>query len=543
MDPYNILVQTAIDEISKKFEIIGNPIDLSFLKEKNGEEKIFNDLLKLHRPVYQNNQRLLVIQNNSDRYSYEENFSADSLIFLQKYLQKIDISNFFVILISPNPLIKEELDWVRTRYSTDDCSIGYHHISTNFKKEYLQQDSFCFLPWVHLHINTNLEITPCCISERTKPWGSLRNNGVIDIINSDQAKKMRLQMLSGQKCPECETCYLKEKYSVDSRRMNTNKNYAYLKDQLLEQTNSDGSLKIFQPISLDIRLNNICNLKCRTCNGESSSQLAQEEKTLFNNNQAYEKIPSKKLRNGVLNKVIDYFNHAEEINFNGGEPLIMQEHYEILDRLIEIRKTDTKIFYNTNFTNLKFKNKNILQYWKKFSNVIVSASLDGHGPVFEYVRHGALWTDIEKNLDSLKKECPHVNFLVSSTISIFSAESVMELQKKWHESGTLNIDKFKINAVSSNDYFSLQTLFDHHKKYLAEKINAHCNWLVTVGEINLEKSWRNLQKMMLEENKSYKSLMIAPINKARDLARNETFELIYPQYADLFQNSKKLNFI
>jgi sulfatase maturation enzyme AslB (radical SAM superfamily) len=365
----------------------------------------------------------------------------------------------------------------------------------------------------------------------------LEKDSVMDIVNGEQANQMRLKMLQGHTCVECKSCYVMEKNGHESARIVFNKKYSHLKHHMIEQTNADGSIRTFQPSYLDLRLNNTCNLKCRTCDGRASSQLAQEEKKLFDNSFNLDRIPNKISRSRALEKVIGFVEQSNDIYFAGGEPLLMHEHFAILDHLIELNKTDVRLRYNTNFTLQSYKNRNILDIWQLFPNVALAASLDGHGAIFEYVRHGASWSDIEKNFLALKTKCPHVEFTVSSTISIFSAESVMELQKKWHQSGMLDIKYFKLNSVSTNDYFNLCSLLPHHKTYLSKKIDDHIDWLMSIGGIELASDWQMCKQTMWQHDKKYLSLMIASVNRARDIERKENFESLFPQFADLFDNN------
>jgi MoaA/NifB/PqqE/SkfB family radical SAM enzyme len=529
------IIQLAIDKLSDQYVLLGEPIDLSWLESPDGEAKIFNLLEALHRPVFENNQRLVVVQSKKDMYSYSSNIASDSLIFLQQCLQKIDISNFFVVVITPNSKIEHELEWVKQHHSTDSITIGYMLIDQKFEKQIPTTDTFCVNMWNHLYVSSQLEILPCCVAKDNKPLGSLIDHTVEEIVNNNTANAIRNKMLTGERCTECITCYTKEDVGQTSRRMADNNKFKASIEELKLLTNSDGSLKNFSPATFDIRLNNICNLKCRTCSGVSSSQLAAEEKKLFNNAVNFNKTPTTQTRAKVLESVIDYFDNGESIYFAGGEPLILKEHYDILDRLLLVGKTHIPIKYNTNFTHLTFKNKNILDYWKQFSNITVGASLDGHGTVFEYARHGANWKDIEKNLIELKDQCPHVKFVVTSTISLLSIESVMELQKMWHELKILDISNFYINLMTGNDYLSLQSLQPAHKKMISSKLDQHCDWLKTTGADELAQHWRQIQQYMMLQDKSYVNKQFSKVNQARDVARNENFESIYPQFIDLFQ--------
>lgn len=529
------IIQLAIKKLSDQYKLLGEPIDLSWFALPNGEAKIFNLLEVLHRPVFENNQRIVVVQPKKEMYSYSSNITSDSLIFLQQSLQKIDISNFFVVLITSNPDIEQELEWVKQYHSTDSVTIEHVLVNEEFEKQTPTIDTFCVNMWNHLYVSSQLEILPCCVAKDNRPLGSLLDYPVEEIVNNNAANAIRNKMLSGEKCIECETCYTQENIGQVSRRIIDNTKFNDSIEELKLLTNPDGSLKNFSPATLDIRLNNICNLKCRTCSGVSSSQLATEEKKLFNNTVNFNKTPTTQTRTKVFESIIDYFDTVEEIYFAGGEPLLMEEHYRILDRLLSAGKTDIPIEYNTNFTHLKFKNKNILDYWKKFSNITVGASLDGHGTVFEYARHGAKWEDIEKNLLELKHQCPHVKFTVHSTISLLSVESVMELQKMWHELKILDASNFYINRMFGNDYLSLQSLQTEHKKMISSKIDNHCDWLIATGCDTLEQHWRQMQQYMMLQDKSYVNKQFSKVNQARDIARNEKFESVYPQFLDLFK--------
>lgn len=542
MTAEEILEQT-VEQLGAEFDVLGDLIDLSCLQSSDGEKKVFEQLSSLFRPEFTHNQRILVYQPPNDRYSVTENLASDSLIFLQTTLQKIDISNFFVVVISGNSAVQDELNWVQKKHSTDSNPMAHCYVDIKFKKIVPDTDTFCINMWNHLYVSTQLEILPCCNANTDLPLGKLPDQSVDTIINNSRSNKIRSMMLSGLRCSECATCYSNEDQGIVSRRQRDNEKSKDSLSYFKSTTNVDGSIPAYRPTTFDIRLNNICNLKCRTCSGLASSQLAHEEKKIFNNTVNFQKIPSRKTRDQVLNSIIGYVDYAKNLYFAGGEPLILQEHYDILDYLLEINNTNLQIHYNTNFTNLTFKHTSIFDYWKKFSNVSIGASLDGHGPVFEYVRHGAKWHDIEKNLTDLQSNCPHVDFRVTSTISLISVESVIELQQMWHKSNKLHITKFHIKAVSVDDFLTLQSLLPHHKKDISEKIDEHCKWLIVNDAADLTKSWKQIQQSMWANDKSYINKEFSLVNRARDLERQENFELIYPQFHDLFTpyyNNNKL---
>jgi sulfatase maturation enzyme AslB (radical SAM superfamily) len=89
-----------------------------------------------------------------------------------------------------------------------------------------------------------------------------------------------------------------------------------------------------------------------------------------------------------MDMINPHYQYVEEIYFAGGEPLMMPEHYEILDKLVEEGRTETAIRYSTNFSKLRFGKKNILDIWKNFKNLSLYISVDGVGNIGEYVRKG-----------------------------------------------------------------------------------------------------------------------------------------------------------
>lgn len=525
-------VESAILEIGQRFEIVGQPLRLSQVFLPTGKTELLNNLRKLRQAQFENNQRILIIQDCDDRYMIDDH-AGTALTFLQQSLQTVDISNFFVIVISGNVDIENELLWLQKNYSTDSVVIGHWLTDVPYSKHYTTQESFCVNPWIHLHTSTTGEVLPCCLGDTALPVGDLKTQNLDSIINGQKMKQIRLNMLSNRTCPECVKCYEEENFGVISRRQRDNQKWAHLKDRIIAETNRDGSINKFVPKTLDLRINNICNLKCRTCSGRYSSQLAIEEKKLFNNVENFNSSLTVTQRNYIFDKISSVIDQVEKIYFAGGEPLIMIEHYAILDKLIDIDKTDLEIYYNTNFTTLNYKDKNVLDYWKKFSNIKIGASIDGHGPSLEYTRHGTVWSKIEQNFAELKEQCPHIDFTVHSTISLLSAESVMELQKMWHQQGKLDISKFNIHPVTE-PYLNLQMLRYHHKVELSKKINEHCSWLKSLEAIDLYDKWNNLNTYMFAEDKTYAIKELSVVNRARDIARGESFELVYPQYQDLF---------
>jgi len=289
-------------------------------------------------------------------------------------------------------------------------------------KEYhlTESKTFCMLPWVHLYTTPIGVAAPCCISasiSTEKGMGDSTKQPLMELVNSEKMKELRMDMLAGVKNPECNSCHVGELHGGNSFRQSANKDYGKFFDEAINNTLPDGSITKFEMRYFDIRFNNICNFKCRTCVSEFSSQWEQEN---LKNKVTYAKIHPKNDSPKFLQEVIDQIQFMQTAYFAGGEPLITEEHYVLLEEMIKQGRTDIKLRYNTNLSNLKFKNKDLLGLWKHFDkNIELSASIDHYGSRAEYIRNGTVWPTIEENFLNIKK-LPYVNMQINTVLSIFN---------------------------------------------------------------------------------------------------------------------------
>jgi MoaA/NifB/PqqE/SkfB family radical SAM enzyme len=270
---------------------------------------------------------------------------------------------------------------------------------------------FCMAPWIHAHTNPIGDAHPCCIGKGI----FARQANLNGIINSEGMKALRQDMLNEVKNPACMACHMHEEQDVRSFRMWFNEEFGQHIDYSLANTRKDGSLEHFKMRYFDLRFNNICNFKCRTCNASFSSQWEQED---LKRKVAWARVlPS---NNAVLPEVLEHVPFMEQAYFAGGEPLITEEHYVILEEMIRQGKTDIKLKYNSNISNLRFKSKDIVDLWSRFTQPIdMMASIDHIGTRAEYIRNGTTWSQVESNLLKLKST-NNINLKLNSVVSIFN---------------------------------------------------------------------------------------------------------------------------
>ncbi len=338
--------------------------------------------------------------------------------------------------------------------------------------------AFCMKPWVHLFVSQLGTIVPCCLTswEKDQALGHVNEQEVREIWNGRKMRKFRRTMLSDVKDKRCWQCYDNEKNGLQSKRNIVNFLYSD-KIDWVNETNWRGYSRNSKPIYWDIRISNLCNLKCRICGHHSSSSWFDDAKALGLITH------DKKVHRGPKNfdRLIEQLEfaipHLEEVYFAGGEPLIMKEHYEMLQLFIERKKTDIKLRYNTNFSQAKYKNHDLFLLWKKFDEVFVHASLDGMAERGELQRSGQRWDDVISERKRMMETCPDVDFMVTPTISVFNVLHVSDFHKNWVEMGLIDVDEFIPHVLRDPAFYNIRILPQSIKMQAEKNLLQHIDWI------------------------------------------------------------------
>ena len=240
-------------------------------------------------------------------------------------------------------------------------------------------------------------------------------------------------------------------------------------------TLDDGTVPDFKMHYFDIRFSNICNFKCRTCGSEFSSQWAAEDRHYDKNKPIV--IHADDHKGDLLNEVLDHVEHIDLAYFAGGEPLITEEHYVILEEMIRKGRTDTVLRYNTNASTIKYKNHDILSLWKHFKKIELSCSVDHYGERAEWLRHGTDWGKIESNLLTFR-DLDYVVFQINTVFSLFNYPTLGEFY---------NYLKSK-NIVQTNDWYNSLYLAVHPSYYSAKSLPQELKQIAKSSAQDLVKS-------------------------------------------------------
>lgn len=401
-------------------------------------------------------------------------------------------------------------------------------------------ETFCMLPWMHMHAFPDGRVYPCCLADYFHPVGDLRKNTMREVWNQPKYKVMRVNMLADRPCIECTKCYEQEQHGAFSMRNDANRNYGHMIKEI-NQTQADGTHDEFKIRYWDVRFSNLCNFRCRSCGPIFSSNWYNDHVKLYNRKPDVLGRDMNRVEyaagdeDSMERQMVEHVPYLEQVYFAGGEPLIMKEHYTLLEKLIEAGKTDIRLQYNTNFSELAFKDKHVFEYWRHFKNVSVGASLDGMGAQAELIRKGADWQQTVDNRERMMREVPHVDFYVSSTVSSMNVLHVLKFHKEWTRLGLIKAKDWNINLCQSPDWYRpdiFPTWFKEQEIYPAYE--EHIAWLDPQDSLRRATTgYQSLIGLMKANDASvYWSRFVEECAKL-DSVRSEDFWATFPEFDKL----------
>lgn len=286
-------------------------------------------------------------------------------------------------------------------------------------------EKFCYLAMQGYSTHAHGRTRPCCFSrigtntympdvriDNIFEWqhhGNSNANNINEFINDPQIKDLRSSLLKNEIHEGCKGCFDLEEQGIRSFRQTWNEIYTDHIDGTLQHVSEDGHLNPQALTYLDISLGNVCNLKCRSCNPWASHRWIEEgptvphtdwDKTAYHIAELSSKNPwfIKAFAEGFFDEVLP---NIRVINFIGGEPLVVEEHYDWLEHIIEQGwSQNIELHYNTNATTIPNR---LLDIWDKFRGVILSLSIDAVEDLAYYVRYPSKWRVVQRNIEKLKE--------------------------------------------------------------------------------------------------------------------------------------------
>jgi MoaA/NifB/PqqE/SkfB family radical SAM enzyme len=281
--------------------------------------------------------------------------------------------------------------------------------------------TFCAAPWVHANVNTRQQLTPCCVSRQ-------RSNMSFDQFDqwwhSDTMNLLRKDSITGKKNSDCETCWNSEEQGRSSLRQNYNILFkSYIDYELLRQHDALTFDNVKNPVTWELDIGNLCNLKCVMCLPAQSDKIQQE---ITNNESAFKSFPllvdyaKRKIDKNWLDtpQGQEFLNTVRSdlqwIKLQGGEALTVKNIRDFIEKLDH---KETVLSITTNGTVLDKKLLHVLAQIKK---VQISISIESANTVNDVIRYGSDWTTILDNINTLCK-MPNVELQINHVLQATSA--------------------------------------------------------------------------------------------------------------------------
>jgi organic radical activating enzyme len=322
----------------------------------------------------------------------------------------------------------------------------------------------CILPWIHLQADSDGTTRACCNTDKsTDTLGNILTESPITVWNNENYIKLRTDMMNGIENPACKPCYNSERLGLYSKRQRENddwKRYNHL---------MENPIAPFEIRHLDIRFDNVCNFKCRYCSPWLSHSWANDYKKLGWDIQTVSAINvhGPNLFDVIKDTCIDTL---ESVFFCGGEPLLMDQHLELLQLLDRKQMYDTKLLYISNLSKLKYKGVDYIELWSKFSDVNLHFSLDCIGPKLEYIRCGAKWSEIEKNIRTVFEHKDRLKPKIAITVTMYNASEILDTVKFLTDTGYISLEDIALHVVRKPEIYSCQILPKHVKETITKDV-------------------------------------------------------------------------
>jgi organic radical activating enzyme len=369
-------------------------------------------------------------------------------------------------------------------------------------------DTFCPIPWIFQAVRANGDIRVCCQANVTKNQGVIRKDdgtaynagrdGMEESRNAEMMKVIRLNMLEGIWSEECGRCKKEEENGLVSRRTYENQQWNFTINEARTKTAADGSISNVPVIYYDLRFGNFCNLKCRMCGPTDSSAWYDDWIKLTGSNKFKDtsgEVTILENSKGYFATEFDWPNYEpfweqleanahniQHVYFAGGEPMLIERHYDFLERCIEQGVAKNIIIeYNTNMSTLPTR---VTKLWESFKQVRVGASVDGMESMQEYQRYPAKW---EKTLDNLYKVDDLPNNIIAwlaFTVTAYNVNHMIHFMKwKLKSSGFKKINSTTRRPIITHHvahhpkHLNVRVLPDEYKKEITEKFYDFLEWI------------------------------------------------------------------
>jgi MoaA/NifB/PqqE/SkfB family radical SAM enzyme len=428
-------------------------------------------------------------------------------------------------------------------------------------------ETFCPLPFIHLATRPNGDVRVCCTANASgagvtddKEVGlvkkdginmNLRDHTIEEVWNSEQMRNTRLQMLRGEIPASCRKCFEEESKGIKSKRNWETEVWQQRVDldSIVSSMDTHGVMPVDIPY-FDLRLGNMCNLKCIMCSPHDSSSWIKDWKLQYpkytndlKQDQGWD--PSFDYtwykKGSFLDSMKSQARYIKELYFAGGEPLMIPEHYAILEFMVaEGHAKDCVVRYNSNGTDISDR---LLKLWTHFKEIKFNFSIDAVGEKNDYIRYPSNWNSLVTNMHKLDNTGDNVTVNMACAVQLLNIGSLVELAE-WK----INQNFKKINAapygagviglhlVYFPSYLNIRTLPKDVKQSVTESISTFANTYNT-QEFKTsaygKNRWLGIVDYMNSEDWSHKLPTAVEYLEISDKTRNLNFRNTFKELRNI----------
>ena len=402
---------------------------------------------------------------------------------------------------------------------------------------WLKTNNFCAMPFFHVAIESNGDVRPCCLGDPLKnPDGSTLNiagKSIQEVIDHPTHIKFRESFLKNEQHPSCHQCWGSSHSDIYSGRMtySTSRKIGDYTHEIMKGCKPEQKL-----LWLEIKAGNRCNLACRICGLWNSAKWLKETYDIkksrsSDNYPAFKDSPeyaynqqSKWIDDINFWKNIDGFDEIKVIHLMGGEPLMIEEHYEMLKAIADkFDPSKIMIWYNTNGTVIPTAEQE--EILSKFQQIHWSLSIDDMGDRFDYQRSGASWSEVKENIPYFFSK-DNYDTVIDATISIYNILTINEFIDELNSMGIA--DRFQPHFVNSKvSSTCVRTLKKEVKEQIAEVLRARSSFnsqqIEYIINFMLTIDWHSDS---MDQQRKYEIDLV-------DKSRNENFLKVFPEMSRL----------
>jgi MoaA/NifB/PqqE/SkfB family radical SAM enzyme len=385
--------------------------------------------------------------------------------------------------------------------------------------------SICILPWVHSQIGIDGKIYSCCEVSSSASITCKNDESLTAAWNNPKYKEIRKIFLDGKTPAQCSMCVKKESLGHESDRQKANQWYADYFHHL-EETASDGSLPTECLKSIDLRLSNICNYKCRTCEPGSSSALAKDWVFLTKEKIEQPLIKAFTTPAHFLNYLEDIPQQLDKVFFVGGEPFLMVEQFQLIKQLNQSGQSQSlELYYNTNLSVTKYGKQEIVDLLQGFKRVIFNISIDETDK-----REGFEWKKFKENFWHFKNNMNNLKINLNITVSNINAFYLPQLIQSCRDELEVEAEAFILNPVLGPQHYTLWNLPPKLKALTLEKLTTY---QAQCDSETLRFRLDGIINFINEEAKENEIKAFKQITKRLYQIKGESFQKLFPELAPL----------